>query len=70
MKLSLTYQTSFLRYFNDIDKCSYIDNNGECVLKTIYDVLNRDRRHFSFQFLRDKFDEACLFSYGYKYKKK
>ena len=70
MYLSLPYQKSVLRYFNDIDQCSYIDNNGECVLKTIYDVLNRDRKHFSFQFLRDKFNKACIFSKRYRYKKK
>ena len=70
MFLSLPYETSFLKHFNSIDKVSYVDNEGECVLRTLFDVLNRDARHFSFQFLRDKFNEACLFCYGYNYEKK
>ncbi len=70
MKAAKPFKPCFLNHFNNFDVCSYVDNNGECVLKTIYDVLNRDRRHFLFQFLRDKFNEASLFSYGYKYKKK
>jgi hypothetical protein len=70
MFLSLPYETCFLKHFNSIDKVSYVANEGECVLRTLFDVLNRDARHFSFQFLRDKFNEACIFCYGYNYEKK
>ena len=52
MFLAKPYKPTFLNHFDDIDKCAFVDNQGECVLKTLYDVLNRDRRHFSFEFLK------------------
>ena len=70
MFLAKPYKPTFLNHFDDIDKCAFVDNQGECVLKTLYDVLNRDRRHFSFEFLKNKFNEASLFLYKRKLKKK
>ena len=38
-------------------------------MKTLY-VFNRDRRHFSFEFLKNKFNDASEFLYKRKLKKK
>jgi hypothetical protein len=39
MLLALPYEACFLKHFNEIDKVSYTENNGECVIKTLYFFL-------------------------------
>ena len=70
MKAAKPFKPCFLNHFNNFDVCSYVDNNGECVLKTIYDVLNRKEKKFSLKFLTEKINQASLELYDRKYKKK
>ena len=70
MKTAKPFKPCFLNHFSNFDVCSHVDNNGECVLKTIYDVLNRKEKKFSLKFLTEKINEASLELYERKYKKK
>ena len=69
MKLAKPYEPCFLRHFENFDNVSYVNNEGECVLRTIHNVLNRKKNKFSLKFLREKFNEASLNLYDRKYKK-
>ena len=69
MKLAKPYAPCFLRHIENFDNVSYVNNEGECVLRTIHNISNTKEIKFSLKLLREKFNQASLNLHDRKYKK-